>query len=86
MAWITCAQLRDTAAAEQGGPAFRLYFGGRRGIRLSDGLSAVNNLEETRVSAALDSTIMELPSEKDGRFLPFMTGGVVYRLILLPSV
>ena len=32
----------------------------------------------------MNSTIMELPSEKDGRFLPFMTGGVVYGLILLP--
>lgn len=32
----------------------------------------------------MNSTIMELPSEKDGRFLPFVTGGVVYGLILLP--
>jgi hypothetical protein len=32
----------------------------------------------------MNSTIMELPSEKDGRFLPFMTGGVVYGLILVP--
>jgi hypothetical protein len=32
----------------------------------------------------VNSTIMELPSEKDGRFLAFMTGGVVYGLILLP--
>ena len=32
----------------------------------------------------MNSTIMELPSEKDGRFLPFMAGGVVYGLILLP--
>ena len=32
----------------------------------------------------MNSTIMELPSEKDGRFLPFVTGGVFYGLILLP--
>jgi hypothetical protein len=32
----------------------------------------------------MNNTIMELPSEKDGRFLPFMTGGVAYGLILLP--
>jgi hypothetical protein len=32
----------------------------------------------------MNSTIMELPSDKDGRFFPFMTGGLVYGLILLP--
>jgi hypothetical protein len=32
----------------------------------------------------MNSLIMELPAEKDGRFLPFMTGGLVYGLILLP--
>jgi hypothetical protein len=32
----------------------------------------------------MNSTIMELPSEADGRFLPFVTGGLVYGLILLP--
>jgi len=32
----------------------------------------------------MNSTIMELPSEKDGRFLPFATGGVIYGMILLP--
>ena len=32
----------------------------------------------------MNSLIMELPSEKDGRFWPFMTGGLVYGLILLP--
>ena len=32
----------------------------------------------------MNSTIMELPSENDGRFLPFMTGGIVYGLILVP--
>lgn len=32
----------------------------------------------------MNSLIMELPSEKDGRFLPFMAGGIVYGLILLP--
>jgi len=32
----------------------------------------------------MNSTIMELPSEKDGRFLPFMIGGLLYGLILLP--
>ena len=31
----------------------------------------------------MNSTIMELPSEKDGRFAPFMAGGMVYGLVLL---
>jgi hypothetical protein len=32
----------------------------------------------------MNSLIAELPQEKDGRFLPFMTGGILYGLILLP--
>jgi len=32
----------------------------------------------------MNSLIMELPAGKDGRFLPFMAGGLVYGLILLP--
>ena len=32
----------------------------------------------------MNSTIMELPSERDGRFLPFVSGGLVFGLILLP--
>lgn len=32
----------------------------------------------------MNSLIMELPAEKDGRFLSFMAGGLVYGLILLP--
>lgn len=32
----------------------------------------------------VNSLIMELPSDKDGRFLPFFIGGTVYGLILLP--
>jgi hypothetical protein len=32
----------------------------------------------------VNSAIMELPSDKDGRFVPFMLGGVIYGLILLP--
>jgi hypothetical protein len=32
----------------------------------------------------MNSLIMELPSEKDGRFVPFMTGGIAYGIILLP--
>jgi hypothetical protein len=32
----------------------------------------------------VNSTIMELPSDKDGRYLPFVAGGVLYGLILLP--
>jgi hypothetical protein len=32
----------------------------------------------------MNSAVMELPTEKDGRFLPFMIGGVAYGLILLP--
>jgi hypothetical protein len=27
---------------------------------------------------------MELPSDKDGRFYPFMAGGLIYAMILLP--
>jgi len=32
----------------------------------------------------VNGAIMELPSDKDGRFVPFMFGGVIYGLILLP--
>jgi hypothetical protein len=32
----------------------------------------------------MNSAIMELPSDKDGRFLPFLMGGVLYGLLLLP--
>jgi hypothetical protein len=32
----------------------------------------------------VNSSLGELPSERDGRFLPFLAGGVVYGLILLP--
>lgn len=32
----------------------------------------------------MNSTVMELPSEKDGRFLPFVIGGLLYGLLLLP--
>jgi hypothetical protein len=32
----------------------------------------------------MNSAIMELPSEKDGRFLPFVIGGLLYGVILLP--
>jgi len=32
----------------------------------------------------MNSLIMELPSEKDGRFPAFMTGGIAYGVILLP--
>jgi hypothetical protein len=32
----------------------------------------------------LNSAVMELPADKDGRFIPFMVGGLVYGLILLP--
>jgi len=32
----------------------------------------------------MNSLIMELPTEKDGRFISFMTGGLFYGLILLP--
>lgn len=35
-------------------------------------------------SVIMNSAIMELPSEKDGRFLPFMIGGLLYGLILVP--
>lgn len=32
----------------------------------------------------MNSAIMELPSEKDGRAIPFMIGGIAYGLVLLP--
>jgi hypothetical protein len=32
----------------------------------------------------MNTAIMELPSEKDGRFPPFLVGGIVYGLVLLP--
>ena len=32
----------------------------------------------------MNSAIMELPSEKDGRFWPFLVGGLAYALLLLP--
>ena len=35
-------------------------------------------------SVIMNSMTMELPSHKDGRFLPFLAGGLVYGLILLP--
>jgi len=31
----------------------------------------------------VNSAIMELPSDKDGRFLPFLTGGLVYGALML---
>jgi len=35
-------------------------------------------------SIIMNSLIAELPSEKDGRFVPFLVGGLIYGLILLP--
>jgi hypothetical protein len=35
-------------------------------------------------SIIMNSLISELPSEKDGRFVPFLVGGLLYGLILLP--
>jgi hypothetical protein len=32
----------------------------------------------------VNSAVMELPDEKDGRFLPFLAGGLIYGSILLP--
>lgn len=32
----------------------------------------------------VNSTIMELPTNKDGRFLPFLAGGSLYGILLLP--
>jgi hypothetical protein len=32
----------------------------------------------------MNSLIMELPSDKDGRFLPFMWGGILYGMVLWP--
>jgi hypothetical protein len=32
----------------------------------------------------MNSAVMELPDHKDGRFLPFMLGGLIYGLILVP--
>jgi hypothetical protein len=60
MAWITCARLRDTAAAEQGGPACRLSIGGVTAYRCLMAYLLVNNLEETRVSTALYAAAIAL--------------------------
>jgi hypothetical protein len=40
----------------------------------------------TFVSGAviMSSAVMELPSEKDGRFWAFVMGGLAYALLLLP--
>ncbi len=35
-------------------------------------------------AVVINSAIMELPSEKDGRFLPFLAGALIYGIILLP--
>jgi hypothetical protein len=35
-------------------------------------------------SIIMNSLITELPSDKDGRFVPFLVGGLLYGLILLP--
>ena len=32
----------------------------------------------------INSSVMELPTEKDGRFVPFVIGGLLYGVILLP--
>ena len=32
----------------------------------------------------MNSAIMELPSDRDGRFGPFVTGGLLYALLLIP--
>ena len=32
----------------------------------------------------VNSSLMELPSDKDGHFMSFLAGGVLYTLILLP--
>jgi hypothetical protein len=34
----------------------------------------------------MNSLIMELPSEKDGRFRPFVLGGALYAALLLSFV
>lgn len=35
-------------------------------------------------SVIMNSLITELPADKDGRFLPFVTGGLTYGLVLIP--
>jgi hypothetical protein len=32
----------------------------------------------------MNSAIMELPSDRDGRFWPFVLGGLSYALLLIP--
>jgi hypothetical protein len=32
----------------------------------------------------MNSAVMELPEERDGRFVPFLAGGVLYGLLLIP--
>jgi hypothetical protein len=35
-------------------------------------------------AVVINSAIMELPTERDGRFLPFLAGALIYGIILLP--
>jgi hypothetical protein len=35
-------------------------------------------------AVVMNSAIMELPTEKDGRFLPFLFGALIYGIVLLP--
>ena len=60
---------------------FMLFFGA--------GFGAVNIvlahlLAFVSVAVIMNSAVMELPSEKDGRFWPFVMGGLAYALLLLP--
>jgi hypothetical protein len=32
----------------------------------------------------MNTTVAELPREKEGRFWPFLAGGIFYSLLLLP--
>jgi hypothetical protein len=35
-------------------------------------------------AVVMNSAIMELPTEKDGRFVPFLAGSLIYGIVLLP--
>ncbi|MDO6443614.1 hypothetical protein [Marinobacter sp. 2_MG-2023] len=60
-------------------------FGWGTGVlfALSDGFMAALT---AFISGAIimNSAVSELPQQKDGRFMPFLLGGVIYALILLP--
>lgn len=85
----------DHDLREEHGEAYqrfgRFLLAGAALIGWGIGLSAELPLPATAVLLAfvsgaviMNSAVMELPADKDGRLLPFLAGGGVYGLILLP--